>query len=329
MSLVRAPTRLRAVVVAALAVAVCRCGSGDGDSSPPPLFAVLSAFPAELAPLIEQATVDETMVIEGRVFRVGALGGVPVVLGLTGIGLANAALTTREVLERFAVTGVVFSGVAGSPLRIGDVAVPVAWATMDGTTYAAHQEWIGLAQEIAAPGMVSLERCTVVPASGEPVCLLHEPAVVVGGVGQSSDPFGDTPFPCQADGGDVFGCDVVSVENSEPSPAPSPASGAGEGSLGALQGTLATADPEAPIVDDMETAAVAREAAARGIPFIAFRAVSDGAGDPLGLPGFPAQFFAYYRLAAHNAAAAAVAFLERIAAATSVRARAARSAIDG
>ena len=56
----------------------------------------------------------------------------------------------------------------------------------------------------------------------------------------------------------------------------------------------------------------ARGAAVRGLPFIAFRAVSDGEGDPLGVPGFPAQFFAYYRLAARNATAATVAFLEWI-----------------
>ena len=60
----------------------------------------------------------------------------------------------------------------------------------------------------------------------------------------------------------------------------------------------------------METAAIAREATKRGVPFIAFRATSDGAGDPLMLPGFPSEFFVYYRLAAHNAAAAAIAFLE-------------------
>jgi hypothetical protein len=40
--------------------------------------------------------------------------------------------------------------------------------------------------------------------------------------------------------------------------------------------------------------------------------VSDGTGDPLNLPGFPAQFFAYYRLAGRNAAAATVALLERL-----------------
>jgi nucleoside phosphorylase len=72
----------------------------------------------------------------------------------------------------------------------------------------------------------------------------------------------------------------------------------------------------ASIVEDMETAAVAREAAARGLPFIGFRAVSDGVGDPLGLRGFPVQFFAYYRLAAQNAAAATIAVVERLAAGT-------------
>ena len=38
------------------------------------------------------------------------------------------------------------------------------------------------------------------------------------------------------------------------------------------------------------------------VPFLGIRAVSDGGGDPLGLPGFPAQFFYYRQLAADNAA---------------------------
>jgi nucleoside phosphorylase len=71
----------------------------------------------------------------------------------------------------------------------------------------------------------------------------------------------------------------------------------------------------APVDTDEETAAVAREAAAQGVKFIAFRAVSDGAGDPLGLsPHSFQQFFTYYRLAAQNAAAATNAFLARLAA---------------
>jgi nucleoside phosphorylase len=46
-----------------------------------------------------------------------------------------------------------------------------------------------------------------------------------------------------------------------------------------------------------------------GVPFIGFRAISDGTEDPLMLPGFPAQFFVYTQLAADNAAAVTLAFV--------------------
>ena len=39
-------------------------------------------------------------------------------------------------------------------------------------------------------------------------------------------------------------------------------------------------------------------ARAHGVPFIGFRGGSDGAGDPLMLPGFPFQFFFYKQIAA-------------------------------
>jgi adenosylhomocysteine nucleosidase len=75
----------------------------------------------------------------------------------------------------------------------------------------------------------------------------------------------------------------------------------------------APSDEPLPYVKDMETAAVARVAAEHGVPFIAFRAASDGTSDPLGLTKPFAQFFVYYRLAARNAAAATVGFLEELA----------------
>ena len=58
-------------------------------------------------------------------------------------------------------------------------------------------------------------------------------------------------------------------------------------------------------VGDMETAAVAKLAAENQIPFLAFRAVSDGGGDPLiasALIGFPVQFFIYQQLALPHSA---------------------------
>jgi nucleoside phosphorylase len=293
----------RCVLVAALPLCLGACGlDSDEDDRPPPMFAVLSAFPAELAPLLERADVEETIPLDGgRVLRVGKIGKVPVVLALAGIGLVNAATMTRLVLERFEVAGVIVSGVAGSPLRIADVAVPVEWSLVGGGTFTPPHRWLALAERIATVGNAELERCTVPPSrpsEGE-VCLPFQPAVVVGGAGQSDDPFGGAAFRCQeTSNSDVFGCDV----------AMSSASAVQQGTFEAHD----IAEPEAPAAVDMETAAIAREATARGVPFIAFRAVSDGAEDPLMLPGFPAQFFAYYRLAARNAAAAAVAFLARV-----------------
>jgi len=258
------------------AVRTARCGA-------PPRFAVLAAFPGELRPLLARARVHETLVAGDRVLRVGTLAGVPVVLGLLGIGLANAEATTRLVLDRFDVAGVVVSGVAGSTARIGDVTVPARWTFADGATYDVDPALLRRATR-AAP-RAELDRCTSVPPEppGPTVCLAHQPLVLVGGVGRSDDPYGGRPLPCVPGGDDVFGCDVGGT-----------AQGVGE-----------------PVAVDMETAAAAREARVRGIPFIAFRAVSDGAGDPLGLPGFPQQFFAWYGLAARNAAAAVAAFLER------------------
>lgn len=261
---------------------------------------MLSAFPAELAPLVEQATVDETVDIEGRIFRLGTLAGTRVVLGLTGIGLVNAERTTRAMLDRFDVTGIVVSAVAGSFLRIGDVAVPERWTFIEGAEYAADAAWLARAERIAANGDVILERCTLPPnrASDEVVCVLHQPSIFVGGLGRSSDPFNGEPFPCRPDGSPVFGCDI----------APDSQFVATDG-IDGLHHSLSSVAPEPLAAEDMETAVIAREAAARGLPFIAFRAVSDGDGDPLDLPGFPSQFFAYYNLAARNAAAATVAFL--------------------
>jgi nucleoside phosphorylase len=287
---------VRGLVAGLFAVALSSCGSSDCDTVPAPqMFAVVSAFPAELALLVERAAIEEEVTIEGRLFRRGELGGVPVVLALTGVGLVNASTTTRLLLDNFPVTSVVFSGVAGSPLRIGDVAVPVTWEADDDTRFPVDPQLLELAEQVAARG-VALERCTIPPSNPErgEVCMPFQPVVAVGGFGQSSDPFNNRPYPCTPGGNDVFGCDLVAT----------PAAG---GFAAHPQGAQLEEEPTAV---DMETAAVAREAAARGIPHIAFRAVSDGAEDPLMLPGFPAQFFTYYRLAGRNAALATIAFLE-------------------
>lgn len=307
----RRATRLRVavVVIAAFSTTTLLAGCGSDDNDLPnglgeePFIAAFGAFPAELGALVERAQIEETVELEGRVLRLGRLGGVRVVLAMTGIGLVNAEETSRLVLDHYPVTGVVVSGVAGAPLRIGDVAVPEAWefgapAPGEEARYECDDEWYALAERVAARNL-DLESCTVVPASGQPVCLEHEPAIYLGGVGESADPFGGRPVVCQGSD-DVFGCDI--------------ATGGTQAVPARDEGQFEGPHVLEPAAVDMETTAIAREAARKGLRFIAFRSVSDGGGDPLNLPGFPAQFFAYYRLAASTAASAATAFLEEVAA---------------
>src|SRR6184192_4906443 len=94
---------------------------------------ILSAYPTEGAKILAAAgPVTEVGVFNGRRFFAGTIAGKTVVMGLTGIGLVDADLTTRAVLayleqSDFRVKAIVFSGVAGSTYNIGDVIVPDHW----------------------------------------------------------------------------------------------------------------------------------------------------------------------------------------------------------
>jgi nucleoside phosphorylase len=303
------PRRTAQVLVLALACALAVTGVADArrarraplcdttkTSDTAPTVVVFSAFPAELASLATAAQVDATVQVDDRSYYVGHLEGVRVVLGLTGIGLVNADARSRSVLDHFRAAAVLFSGVAGSPHRIGDVVVPDDWMLATGTTvYPVNPALAALAVRASTALPTPLEQCTLVPPTdphGALVCMPFMPAVVLGGHGVSSDPYNGAA-PCAPGGGDVAGCELP------PTSSPS--------------GAMVAADTAVPDVSDMETAAVAAVAADRGVPFLAMRAVSDGAGDPKGDRGFPAQFFDYYKLAAHNAAITTRAVLARIA----------------
>lgn len=292
----------RTIAAAACLLVLAGCEESSLEAPPTGRVLVFAAFPAELHPLLERAQIAEVVQVDGRWFHLGTLGGTRVAITMTGIGMANSAQAAQVAFDNFEAVGAVFSGVAGSYLRIGDVAVPVTWELTDGTTFPADAEWLDLAQEVTEPGVAVLDSCTEIPSDPElgTVCLTVPPVIVVGGNGISSG-FEDFIVPCEPGGGDVFGCDEPTV------------AGDAQGADASIFHPHETVAQEAYAAQDMETAAVAREAAARGIRFIGFRSVSDGAGDPLNLPGFPAQFFAYYRLAGRNAAGATIAFLERLA----------------
>jgi nucleoside phosphorylase len=287
---------------------------------------VLSAMPLELYPLIHAASVDpaNTVRVNDRTFYVGRLAGNDVVLAMTGIGLVNAAETATAAFEHFRChfRGAVFSGVAGSNTNIGDVNVPQRWSMDAGKSWLAPDaKMFATARAVRDAKRFTLAQdvpvgdaaCACPGADANtPVHLPYVPQMHVGGTGMSADTFGGHPVPCVPGGGDMEGCEPCLAPGSTPTDAANFAANAPPlADATFLEAMLAPSQSTTPIAaQDEETASVATVAKQYGVPFLGIRAVSDGNGDPLGLPGFPAQFFVYRQLAANNAATVAIAFLQ-------------------
>ena len=287
---------------------------------------VLGAMPLELDPLLARAHVDPTpaYTVQGRGVWSGTVGGARALFALTGIGIVNATRTTTAVLSRFScVSAVVFSGTSGGDY-IGDVMAPARW-TLDGRHFLATSPSTLAVLGRALRGPVPLRRTTPtgdpacqcyatgVAGTDTPVTVEHAPRVEVGGDGYSGDGFGGRALPCSAGASDVFGCWPCPFADSQAGTQTTNLTATAppflEPSFLLGYGAASATPPGRYASVDMETAAVFAVAAARRIPFIGFRAASDGGGDPLHLPGFPAEFFLYRQLAADNAAATALAFL--------------------
>ena len=305
--------------------AVPALGAARNDSSCTSYTLVLSAMPIELGPILAQEKVTKKLTVDGHDFFVGTLRGRHVVLSLTGIGPVNATHRTQQALDTFrcghrsSIGSVVFSGVAGGDW-IGNVIVADRWTLDHGKTFVAVDRHMLATARRVAKSRLPLEQkapagdpacgCVLAPDTVSTVSVTHKPAVEVGGAGDTTDPFSGRALPCAPGGGDVFGCEPCIVqENGDHAsqfatgivPFADPSFFTGYGSSTASSGKY--------VAEDEETAAVATVAAKAHVPFIGFRAVSDGGGDPLGLPGFPVQFFYYRQLAADNAAIVTMAFL--------------------
>lgn len=325
----------RAVAVVVLVASVCSVMSaadvGAATAATPapacghPVL-VLAAMPLELYPLIQRASVDPAHVVHvnDRTFYVGRLAANDVVLAMTGIGLVNAAETATAAFEHFRCpfSGAVFSGVAGSKSFIGDVNVPQRWTIDKGKSWlAANPKMLATAGALRGSKAVALARdvpvgdaacaCAGVDAA-TPVHLPYVPQLRVGGSGTSADTFGGHAVPCLPGGGDIAGCEPCLAPGSTPTDAANFAANAPSlADTGFFEALLGPPDPTTTTMDaqDEETAAVARVARRYHVPFLGIRAVSDGQGDPLNLPGFPWQFFVYRQLAGNNAATVTMAFL--------------------
>jgi len=289
---------------------------------------ILTAFPAEADAILARTTLDPnpSVVVDGRHFYLGTLGGKKVIVAMTGLGMVNATQTTETALSHFtpgsgiSLGAVVFSGVAGGFGRteIGDVAVPARWTSDDGATWHAVDPGMLAAANTLDVDLNSIARlgdpaCSCNPIARLPlVDLNREPDLHVGGDGSSDDNNNGVAFPSIPFGGDVFGpqpCtapdrSILAFGNFFQAIGPFLA-------FGLLTNLTGLLNPVTPPVDavDQETAAAQQVADAHGVPFLGIRGMSDGPGDPLNLSGYPFTFFVYRQVAADNAAIVTEAFL--------------------
>jgi adenosylhomocysteine nucleosidase len=269
-----------------------------------PRTAVITAFEPEWTALQTMLTGRKEYDVHGTIFLTGTIEHKPVVLFKSGISMVNAAMTAQLALDRFTVTTIAFSGIAGGvdpALEIGDVVVPDAWGQYLETVFARETNGTYTVppyeeKEFPNFGMMFTQRVQIAHGAGQPEkrfwfpvdpqllalarraagavtlkdctvehkCLLHKPKVVVGGHGVSGQAFVDNA---------AF-----------------------------REWAHKTFDAK---VLDMESAAVAQVAYANQTPFIAFRSLSDLAGGGAG----ENEMGTFFQLAADNSAAVVRAFL--------------------
>lgn len=271
-----------------------------------PRVAIISAFEPELALLLPRLEQPKKHTVNGIEFTTGVLQGKPVVMFLSGISMTNAAMNTQLVLDRFKVSHIIFSGIAGGvnpALNLGDVVVAQRWG----------QYLEVLAAREAAPGRFKLPAWPQVAAFPN-FGMLHPRQVDVRSAGRSGM---ETRFWFEVDPGlmaiagkladvPLERCDAQRVCLTRK---PKVLLG-GNGVSGPAfvdnaafrEYTFKTFEAN---VLDMETAATAMVAYSNRVPFIAFRSLSDLAGGGDG----ENEIGTFFRIAADNSARVLLAFL--------------------
>ncbi|WP_454717099.1 5'-methylthioadenosine/S-adenosylhomocysteine nucleosidase [Caulobacter segnis] len=297
--------RLPALVLACLFLIASPAMAQRLDETP--RVAVISAFPPEIGALNAATGEQKTYDVNGVQFMTGKLEGKPVVVFLSGVSMVNTAMTTQMALDRFNITRIVFSGIAGGVdegLDIGDVVVAGQWAQNLESAFARETDKgfelppgirtttldnygmifprgihmpgdaLGAPARVwfpADPALLDTARKVAAQVAlqrcAADKCLVHPPKVVVGGKGVSAPVFLDN----------------------------------------AAYRKYLRATFDARVVD-MESAAVAHVALVSKTPFIAFRSLSDLAGGGAGAN----EMNTFMALASENSATVVKAFVKAL-----------------
>lgn len=292
---------------AAFGLLAAGCAAPPAATDDTPRIAIISAFQPELTLLQGRIEQPRKHTHNGVDFTTGTLAGKPVVMFLSGISMTNAAMTTQLALDRFKVSHIVFSGIAGGvdpALRIGDVVVAQRWGQ--------YLEVLA-AREVApgryrAPGWM---KDATLPNFG----IWHPRPVGVRSAGRTGEEqkfwFDADPAMMEAArraaGVKLERCDAQNVcLTHDPRVVIGGNGVSGQAFVDNAAFREYTFKTFAANVLDMETAATAMVAYSNGVPFIAFRSLSDLAGGGDG----ENEINTFFRIAADNSARVLLAFLE-------------------
>jgi adenosylhomocysteine nucleosidase len=238
-------------------------------------IALVSAMHEELAAVLARMPVEQKTDLAGREFWIGRWHGHDVVAVLSRIGKVAAATTATTLIERFGVTHIVFTGVAGGlapHVNVGDVVVGREFIQHDmdaSPLFPRHEVPLtGMTRFPADPALSD------VLASAAPLALQDMLAELPSSEWQSLDFSNAQVHQGLIASGDRF---VSQTGESQ-----------------ALQQEL----PEALAVE-MESAAMAQVCHDYGIPFAAVRSISDRADDAahLDFPRFIKSIASRYSVA--------------------------------
>ncbi len=267
-----------------------------------PRFGVVSAFGGEAELLVAKTADRHDYHVNGNTFTTGVLEGNPVVIVLTGQSIENASMLTQLLIDHFRVHHLLLSGIAGGlsdTNHIGDVIVPERWALpLEGY-------WNGSSDVPApcgTPGDLSClgEKLSRYTGTANSDYTLNTPSGRVGTglfmrdtfvITAANAPKGEFKFDYEVDAEMLRVARTIKpvLDRCGPKNPSQCVPSQPQFEIGGRGVTLSTflansnyrqylsQTLDARSVD-METAAFAHVAYANGIPFIAFRALSDLAG---------------------------------------------------
>jgi adenosylhomocysteine nucleosidase len=279
--------------------------SGAAPLDPRPLTAIMTAFAPEKAAMMALLGDKKVYRLHGAEIVTGTLEGHRVLLAESGVSMVNASMTAQSLIDRFKVERIVFSGIAGGidpSLHVGDVVVPEEWAQpMESVMMRETPEgpkppdWMAPELTDVAPfGVMKPKKVDVAetyhesfPADAALLAAARKVAASVSLKNCSSDRRCLDQPPKILVGGTGVSTQSF-IDNAK------------------LRGWLFEAWRAR--ATDMESAAVAQVATINGVPFIAFRSLSDLAGGEENAN----RMDLFMTLAAENAASVVKAFVAEL-----------------